>query len=103
MKKRQRRLLAAVLFHFSFFILHSTFPFWPGDWRSGSAAPLHGDGRGFESLIAHHLPKSRRGVASFSVRAIRRCFRRRRKARAPLAANPSRARARRGKPVFVLE
>ena len=25
-----------------------------GDWRSGSAAPLHGDGRGFESLIAHH-------------------------------------------------
>ena len=26
----------------------------PGGWRSGSAAPLHGDGRGFESLIAHH-------------------------------------------------
>ena len=25
----------------------------PGGWRSGSAAPLHGDGRGFESLIAH--------------------------------------------------
>src|ERR1035441_9828112 len=25
-----------------------------GGWRSGSAAPLHGDGRGFESLIAHH-------------------------------------------------
>ena len=24
-----------------------------GGWRSGSAAPLHGDGRGFESLIAH--------------------------------------------------
>ena len=26
---------------------------WLGGWRSGSAAPLHGDGRGFESLIAH--------------------------------------------------
>ena len=25
-----------------------------GDWRSGSAAPLHGEGRGFKSLIAHH-------------------------------------------------
>ena len=24
-----------------------------GDWRSDSAAPLHGDGRGFESLIAY--------------------------------------------------
>ena len=24
-----------------------------GDWRSGSAAPLHGDGRRFESFIAH--------------------------------------------------
>ena len=45
--------LAAAVFSFSFFILHSTFPLWPGDWRSGSAAPLHGDGRGFESLIAH--------------------------------------------------
>ena len=40
---------------FLFFILHSAFyiPHWTGDWRSGSAAPLHGDGRGFESLIAH--------------------------------------------------
>ena len=26
-----------------------------GDWRSGSAAALHAVGRGFESLIAHHL------------------------------------------------
>lgn len=26
-----------------------------GDWRSDSAAPLHGDGRGFESLIPHGL------------------------------------------------
>jgi hypothetical protein len=25
-----------------------------GDWRSGSAAPLHGEGRGFKSLITHH-------------------------------------------------
>ena len=24
-----------------------------GDWRSGSAAPLHGDGRWFKSDIAH--------------------------------------------------
>lgn len=27
----------------------------PGDWRSGSAGPLQGQGRGFKSLIAHHL------------------------------------------------
>src|SRR5882724_12688864 len=26
-----------------------------GDWRSGSAAALHAVGRGFESLIAHHV------------------------------------------------
>ena len=25
-----------------------------GDWRSGSAGPLQGQGRGFKSLIAHH-------------------------------------------------
>ncbi len=25
-----------------------------GDWRSGSAARLHREGRGFKSLIAHH-------------------------------------------------
>ena len=41
-----------------------------GGWRSGSAAPLHGDGRGFESLIAHQPfarnaagNEDRRGVA----------------------------------------
>lgn len=28
-----------------------------GDWRSGSAGPLQGQGRGFKSLIAHHETK----------------------------------------------
>ncbi len=49
---------SAEVFPFSFCILHSTFPA-AGGWRSGSAAPLHGDGRGFESLIAHQLSPER--------------------------------------------
>ena len=34
-----------------------------GDWRSGSAGPLQGQGRGFKSLIAHH-PHTSRSVAN---------------------------------------
>ena len=30
-------------------------PPYAGDWRSGSAGPLQGQGRGFKSLIAHHV------------------------------------------------
>ena len=26
-----------------------------GDWRSGSAAPLHGEGRQFDPVIAYHI------------------------------------------------
>ena len=33
-----------------------------GDWRSGSAGPLQGQGRGFKSLIAHH-PRTSRSAA----------------------------------------
>ena len=28
-----------------------------GDWRSGSATPLHGEGRRFKSYITHQLIK----------------------------------------------
>ena len=34
-----------------------------GDWRSGSAAPLHGDGRRFESFIAYHSSWLKNGTA----------------------------------------
>ena len=30
-----------------------------GDWRSGSATPLHGEGRRFKSYITHQINKNK--------------------------------------------
>lgn len=35
-------------------LIYEKIPPYAGDWRSGSAGPLQGQGRGFKSLIAHH-------------------------------------------------